>query len=1011
MLSVISRSPTELQPVLDAIAATAARLCGADKATIRRRVGNTNSYATVTAFGFTPEQAEYSRLHPMTAGPGSVAGQVAATLKTVHVPDIHAEPSYTQFDFAQRAGYRSVLSVPLLRESELIGILTLLHTDARSFSEEAIERAETFADQAVIAIENTRLFEEVQARTRDIEEALQQQTATADVLKAISRSAFDLQPVLETLVESATRLSNSDIAYLFRREGEAFRWVAGYGHEAEVHARLTDALKFRKVPADRGSITGRAALERKAVHATDVLTDPDYTWSEVQKIGGYRAALGVPLLRDNDVVGVIFVGRNKAQPFTPREVELVTTFADQAVIAIENVRLFEEVQARTRELSESLDHQTATSELLEVIGRSTTDLQPVFDTLAESAVRLCEAERAFVFRFDGEVLRAAAWHGTSPELVAMITAHPVRLGRQTIAARAGSERKTVHVHDVQADPEYTYFTKDVDPIRTVLAVPMLRGDELLGVTVIYRREVRPFSPGQVALMETFSDQAVIAIENARLFEEVQARSRDLAEALQYQTATGDVLGVISRSPSDLDPVLNTIVETAAKLCQADIAEVMRPLETDGDWYTAAVYGGSEEYKEHIARIRIPPGRGSVAGRVQMDHKSTQIIDATADDEFSLLETQRVGGFRTMLGVPLLREDKLLGIILMLRKTVRPFDDKHIGLAETFADQAVIAIENARLFEEVQKRTRDLTESLQQQTATADVLKVISRSAFDLDAVLTTLIQSAATLCGVHQGVIYLRDGDVLKARAQFNCPAPFLELLKSTNIRANPKVFVGRTFLTGEVVQIADTGNTDVIFGNAPEVGDFRAVLAVPMLREGRVEGVFALANRDPGAFNQRQIDLVTTFADQAVIAIENVRLFEEVQNRTRELARSVAEQKALGEVGQTISSTLDVQAVLSAILTHACHLANSGGGAIYTYDKSRGLFDLEAGHNTSEEVIARGSVPSGGHWGSHRRGMCATPRAGADRGTVSGAASSYLRPSPQGRCQGTAGAAAHPSR
>ena len=331
-----------------------------------------------------------------------------------------------------------------------------------------------------------RLFEAEQQRTRELTESLQQQTATADVLKVISQSTFDLQTVLDALVESATRLCDADHTFFFQRDGEIFRWVAGFGHENDVHARLEDYFRTRSVPVNRGSITGRTALVAKVVHVTDVLADPEYTWSGAQEIGGWRAALGVPLLRKGDVVGVLFIAKTVPQPFTAKQIELATTFADQAVIAIENTRLL-------NELRESLQQQTATADVLKVISRS------VFDIVAESSVNLCEAERATIYSYDGELLRVVTALNAPPELKEWIAQHPIRPGRESGTGRAALERRTVHIPDVQADPEYTFGAKDVEPVRTVLAVPILKGDDLLGVILIYRFEVRPFTSKQIPL--------------------------------------------------------------------------------------------------------------------------------------------------------------------------------------------------------------------------------------------------------------------------------------------------------------------------------------------------------------------------------------------------------------------------------------------------------------------------------------------------------------------------------
>ena len=369
------------------------------------------------------------------------------------------------------------------------------------------------------------LREQLDEARRELREVREQQTATADVLKVISRSTFDLQTVLDTLTASATRLCAVDQGVIFLRDGDVLRLRASFGFPPEA---VEYALAHPMLP-NRGSATGRVALEGRPVHIHDVLADPEYSVTEYQRTFGYRTVLCVPLLREGTTIGVFALTRDVVEPFSDRQIELATTFADQAVIAIENVRLFDEVRRRTEDLTKSLQQQTATAEVLQVISRSRFDLQPVFETVAESSVRLCGADRAFIFRFDGELLRMVAAYNAPPEFKEWVKQHPIRPGRHSGSARAALERRTIHIPDVRADPEYTYGAKDAEAIRTVLGVPILKDDDLLGVMMIYHLEgVRPFTDQQIALVETFADQAVIAIENVRLFDEVQARTRAVA---------------------------------------------------------------------------------------------------------------------------------------------------------------------------------------------------------------------------------------------------------------------------------------------------------------------------------------------------------------------------------------------------------------------------------------------------------------------------------------------------
>src|SRR5262249_54398381 len=381
-----------------------------------------------------------------------------------------------------------------------------------------IELVETFADQAVIAIENTRLLNELR-------ESLQQQTATADVLKVISRSTFDLQTVLDTLVQSAARLCAADKGAIRMREGDLYWNRANYGFSQEA-ARY--ALEHPLQP-DRGSATGRVALEGKAIHIPDALADPDYQVTGYQQAFGYRTILGVPLLREGTTIGVFILTRYKVNPFTDKQIELVTTFADQAVIAIENARLFDEVQARTRELSESLQQQTATADVLKVISRSTFDLPAVLQTLVESAGKLCDSDKAVITRSKGgKVFYLAEAFGFSREFTEYIRDIPIKAERGSVAGRALLEGRVVQIADVQTDPEYSMAeARRLGGYRTVLSVPMLREGVPIGVLSLCPSEVRPFTDKQIALAMTFADQAAIAIENARLLEELRERTGEL----------------------------------------------------------------------------------------------------------------------------------------------------------------------------------------------------------------------------------------------------------------------------------------------------------------------------------------------------------------------------------------------------------------------------------------------------------------------------------------------------
>jgi signal transduction histidine kinase len=611
-----------------------------------------------------------------------------------------------------------------------------------------------------------------------------------------------------------------------------------------------------------------------------------------------------------------------------------------------------------RVLSEALEQQTATSEILRVISGSRTDLQPVFDTIVRNAVRLCGASHGGVYRFDGELVHSVAHDGyTLEQLQQWRATWPKPVTAPSLACQAIKNRSPVRIRDYETAAELALHAPETVAnlrargSRSVMAVPMFRQNEVIGAISLAHRGVDAFSDTHLELLKTFAAQAVIAIENARLFKELEARNQDLTEALEQQTATSEVLKVISSSPTDLQPAFDIIAENAVKLCEAEVGAVTR---FDGEWvHLGAIYGSGRAGMDALRQtFPMRPGAAGGAARAVRDRAIVHIPDVLTDQEYLIRETALTAGFRAILAVPMLREGRAIGAITLGRANAGTFGDTQIRLLQTFADQAVIAIENVRLFNELEARNRELRVSLEQQTATSELLKVIGRSTRDLQPIFETLVENAITLCAAERALIYRFDGRVLRVVATYNASAELITFLERNPLALTRASAAGRVSLERRTIHLPDVlADPEYTYG-ATQVDAVRTVLGIPMLRGDELLGVIIIYRHEVLPFTDSQVALMETFADQAAIAIENARLLSELQARTAELTRSVQELQALGEVSQALSSTLDLETVLSTIVSRASQLAGAAGCSIYEYDEAAEHFELRATQNDDAQFV-----------------------------------------------------------
>ncbi|MFQ5938194.1 MAG: GAF domain-containing protein, partial [Acidiferrobacterales bacterium] len=537
---------------------------------------------------------------------------------------------------------------------------------------------------------------ELEARNRDITESLEQQTATSEVLRTISGSPTDVQPVFDMIARSAKRLCNGEFSGVFQFDGELIHLV---GHDGLTPEGVEVYNQTFPRPPRQDSAIGRAISSRAIAQIEDVQADPDYGLTSLAQAGTMRCIIGVPMLREGKPIGGIVVWRSVPELFSDKQIELLKTFADQAVIAIANVRLFQELEARNRDVTESLEQQTATSEVLRVISSSPTDTQPVFDMIAESAAHLCSASDAHIFQTSGDKLRLVAKHEGPIPIWSIGDERPIN--RNWVTGRAIVDRQTIHIEDLSTAetefPEGAAYARQYGH-KTTLATPLLREGTPIGAILIRSQEVRPFTPKQIELLKTFADQAVIAIENVRLFQE-------LTRSLEELKTLGEVGQAVSAT-LDLQTVLTTIVTHAVELTKTDAGTIYEFDEAEQVFIPQANYGLDEDVIDSLRKSRVRVGDSSAVGRAAMAQTPVQIPDLANEPDYSLPFLHRAG-FRALLAVPLLREGRIIGGLVVRRKAAGEFPQEMLNLLQTFATHSVLAIQNARFFREIEDKGQQL----------------------------------------------------------------------------------------------------------------------------------------------------------------------------------------------------------------------------------------------------------------------------------------------------------------
>ena len=938
ILQVVSQSRDDEKPVFDVILANAMRLCNAPFSVLFLGDG-TDGHPALAAYQGTRRRwlDDFNANTPPNDPELSVIVAAVTERRVVRVPDMKDTELYRRGQPNRVAavdyeGVRSVVVVPLLRESECLGGICLYRRVADPFCDEDIALLETFAAQAVIAIENVRQFRELQTR-------LEREEATSEILGVISQSQQDSQGVFDVILENAVRLCQASNALLMLADEDRGYFDA----VADYDARSVAVEMLKKTPPPLSEAAGEifTAFDRNEVRQIEDLADTERyrAGDPYRRIAvdeeGIRTLLIVPLVHNSRPIGCLMLYRRDPRCFDENHVDLVRTFAAQAVIAIQNVRQFRAIQEANDELAARLEREEATREVLQVISRSRDDEQPVFDVILEQARRLCGAPNAFLWlRNEADThLEIAAHSGARSEFVDTFTSNFQPLDDpDSHSVRAVLQNQVVQIEDLSQDELVRRTTPqrkiavEIAGMRTLLIVPLSAGDQAIGSILLYRREISLFSDDEINMVKGFAAQAVIAIENVRQFRELQTR-------LEREEASAEILQIISQSREDEVPVFDAIIANAARLCNAPIAflsvanEERTQVTIPAHRGTRSKFGSIlDDFVEPITRTEL------VAVRPIAEGKITREDDIKDDEIYRSGDPRRrqmvdVEGARSVLSVPLIQGTTPMGAIVLYRREVQPFSDDEINMVKGFAAQAVIAIENVRQFRAIQEAKTALEIRLEREAATRGILEVISQSRADDTPVFDAILESACRLCDVPSGTLFLPDesGTSLEVRAEYGLPSGFAEMVGDERLSTDPSQSqLAHSMHDRLVIRVDDLADHQLYRDRQPhrvhavEVLGMRSVLYVPLVSSDHGLGVMALYRREVKPFTDSHVELLQTFAAQAVIAIENVNQFRELQTR-------LEREEATGEILSVISqSREDENPVFYAILNQASRLCDA---------------------------------------------------------------------------------------